>query len=113
MISCQDLNSNTTDAFRYGGNGLDPNATDLEKANYIIKQKCVACHTGYHNNWINNTTNEAWIDTGMVIRGDASNSFFIDRIINTGLPASNMPQGGSPLEASEYQQLLDWINNMP
>ena len=67
----------------------------------------------WHSEWLSYTTDDDWIISGVVVRGDAQNSMLIQRIINSGYPSSNMPQGGSPLSDSEYQELIDWIDNLP
>lgn len=96
------MNSNTTDRALYGGGVSDPHLQ-------ILKSKCMNCHN-YHSEWLNYTTDDDWLNYGLIIRGDAANSLLIQRTVNAG---GNMPQGGSPLSPAEYQVLLDWINNIP
>lgn len=111
--ACQDYNSNSADRIKYGPVVLDESDPNFARAYNIISSKCINCHTGYHNNWAELKNNDAWLDYGILLRGDPNNSMFIQRIINYGGTSSNMPFGGSPLSNSDYQHLTKWIEEMP
>ena len=114
LASCQNYNSNSGDANTYGPvvlNEADPN---FAQAYSIIVNRCVNCHSSnIHSVWSSYTSNNDWLNTGMVNRGDPDNSYFIQRIINYGASSSNMPQGGSALPAAEYNHLRKWIEEIP
>lgn len=113
LFGCQDYNSNTSDKVKYGIIELE--ASPRFRAAYpIIQSRCVNCHFGTHNIWASYITNQLWIDSGdnRVIPGNAADSNFIRRTINSGNNNSNMPLGGSALSADEYQILVDWINGI-
>lgn len=115
LHSCESINSSSFDEEQYG---TDNNISDpqLAKAYNIIRRECIDCHTNKHDEWISYKTNEAWENSGLVVAGNAANSLLIERMINT--PESetselrNMPQGGSPIDAQDYQALRDWIDNI-
>lgn len=113
LASCQDYNSNSSDAIRYKpievDDGGDPN---FAPARSIILNRCVNCHSEEHNEWAN-LTNQQWLDTGLIIRGDPDNSPFIKTIFNSGSPTANMPFEGSALPAAEFTALKTWIQNIP
>lgn len=107
-VSCQEINSNSFDRDLYGFGNNDPVGSDLNQAaNQIIGQKCTSCHTGFHNTFATYRTKQDWLDSGFITQGDADNSYLLVWTINAG---GNMPLGGAPLSATEYQTLVDWIN---
>ena len=116
LTSCEDYNSNSADKIKYDNtpqaeqSGGDPN---FAGAFSVIKSRCVNCHSGYHNSWASYTTNEDWLASGLVNRGDPDNSRLIRRIINSGSPGANMPLGQGRLPDSEYQLLRKWITEIP
>jgi hypothetical protein len=116
LTSCDEYNSNSADKIRYGENteeevnSGDPN---FAPAFAIIRTKCISCHSGDHNNWAAYTDDDKWIASGLVHRGDPDNSSFITRIINSGHPGANMPEGLGALPDSEFQILRKWISEMP
>ena len=112
LSGCETKNSNSLDGVIYSGSDFNENASVFEKSTFIIKRDCISCHSGYHNNWAGFDSEDAWISSGLVNRGDGDNSILIRRIINSGYPSSNMPQGGSTLSASDYDTLNDWINTL-
>lgn len=114
LISCQDYNSNTADRIKYGPVVLDEADPNFQQAYTIIQNRCVSCHSStIHDAWATYQDNAAWLDSGMILRGDPDNSYFIQRIINAGGASSNMPQGGSALPDAEYQHLRKWIEEIP
>lgn len=112
FASCQDYNSNSNDVERYSQVQLTGSA-GFTPAYYIIQQRCTNCHTSsIHNSWASYTNEQDWIDKGYVTAGDPDASRFITRIINHG-PGGDMPQGMGPLPNDEYQDLVDWVTNIP
>ncbi len=114
--SCDEYNSNSADRLKYGGDPqqeVDTGDANFSAAFPIIQQKCISCHSGDHNNWAGYTSDEKWLNSGLINRGDPDNSSFIKRIINSGGPNANMPEGLGALPDSEYQLLRKWIAEMP
>lgn len=112
LIGCQDYNSNSNDKERYSRVNLT-GSTDFTPAYYIIQQRCTSCHSGFHNAWAAYTNEQDWISKGYVVENDPDNSKLIFRIINHGSTDSNMPLGLGPLPNDEYQDLVDWVTNIP
>jgi cytochrome c551/c552 len=115
-VACQNDNSDSADREKYGpivlNSGGDPN---FAAAYAILQNQCISCHNGdHHAVWASYTSDADWVAQGLVIKGNATGSYLIQRIINAGNgSASNMPQGSSALPADQYNTLLTWINNMP
>lgn len=114
LTSCQDYNSNSNDDERFSEVELTGSAVFKESAYYILQQRCTSCHSsGIHNSWAGYTNEQDWIDEGLVVKGDPDSSRAIFRIINHGSTDSNMPLGMGPLPNDEYQDLVDWVENIP
>lgn len=115
LSSCEDYNSNSADKIKYSNEPQSEEAGDpnFAPAFAIIQSRCISCHSGFHNNWAAYTSDEQWINSGLVHRGDPDNSHFIKRIINSGQAGANMPQGAGALPDAEYQLLRKWIAEMP
>ena len=116
FTACDEYNSNSADKLRYDEGAQQE--TDTGDANFasafaVIEKRCISCHSGQHDNWASYRSDDAWINSGEVHRGDPDNSPFIKRIINSGLPNSNMPEGLGALPDAEYQLLRKWISEMP
>ena len=115
LYSCETLNSSSFDEGQYGSDN-DISDPALSKAYNIIRKECIDCHTNRHDNWTSFKTNDAWLNSGLVVAGNAANSLLIERMINT--PESetselrNMPQGGSAIKQEDYQALRDWLNGI-
>ena len=110
--SCANYNSNTYDASTYQNATLDTSDPGFLSAFPIIQSKCISCHTNnYHAPWSALNSNEKWIASGLVIKNDPSQSYFIQRLKNYQ-PSGDMPLDGD-LSASDYTILLNWIQNMP
>ena len=109
-VSCQDYNSNSADQVRYEEITFPPGASAELKTSYpIIKDRCFVCHS----EWSSYKTDQQWIDAGLVIKNDTSNSSLVYRLKNFS-PPGDMPTGAYPtMPNSEYQKLLTWITNMP
>jgi len=113
--ACEDYNSNSADKLKYSNEpqqeeGGDPN---FAPAFAVIQNRCTSCHSGFHNNWSTYTSNEKWLNSGLVNRGDPDNSLIIRRTINSGQAGSNMPQGTGAIPDAEFETLRTWILNIP
>jgi uncharacterized membrane protein len=117
LIACDEYNSNSADKIKYSEDVqeevAEPGDANFAPAFAVITTRCISCHSNHHNNWASFTDNEKWISSGVVHRGDPDNSEFIKRIINTGGPGANMPEGLGALPDVEYQLLRKWITEMP
>ncbi len=105
LISCQTDNSNTFDEV-IGSSNIDPSNVNLVKAFNVIEERCISCHTGYHNKWAGYSTDQAWIQSGNISAGIIGDSPLITRLKNRG---GNMPIGGPNLTNEEYDYLVTWI----
>ncbi len=102
----QSWNSNSKD-YLLSGNGIDPSNTNLLEAFNVINEKCISCHSGYHNSWSAYNTDQLWIDSGNITAGDALSSPLVTRLKNRG---GDMPLLSSMLTESEYDSLVKWID---
>ena len=107
---CQDYNSNTFDGERYRRVTLTGSA-GFTPAYYVLQQRCASCH--FHSEWGGYTSEQDWIDEGYVTKQDPDSSRVIFRIINHGGTDANMPLGLGPIPNDEYQDLVDWVENIP
>mgnify|MGYP001947001619 FL=1 len=109
LASCgQSTNSNTSD-FLLSGNGIDPSNTKLLNAYEVINDKCISCHTGYHNSWSSLNTDQLWIDSGSVVAGTSLSSSLVIRLKNRG---GDMPLLSPMLTEEEYQYIIEWIDSL-
>ena len=108
LIGCQSYNSNTFDFLERPS--IDP-STPLYDAYNVIYDDCIDCHSGYHNNWLDPSigTNEGWINAGLVISSDPTNSILIQKLKNVG---GNMPLNEPQIDNVDYQDLIVWINSL-
>jgi len=115
LASCEDYNSNSADKLKYSNEPQQEESGDpnFQPAFAVIQSRCISCHSGFHNNWATYTSNEKWLNSGLVLRGDPDNSRLIRVIINSGQAGANMPQGAGAIPDSEYQLLLKWITEIP
>ncbi|MFT6070650.1 MAG: putative membrane protein [Bacteriovoracaceae bacterium] len=115
LSSCgQTFNSNTSDA------GLIPLLACTEAgtaagdrycaAQTIIQEKCVNCHSGYHDQWAAYTNDSHWKTSGRVVAGSTAGSTLITRLKNQG---GNMPADNPQISDSNYQVLIEWVQLMP
>ncbi len=113
LFGCgQTFNSHSVDNFIGTGN-IDistPEGMRLFQATSVIKNRCINCHTGYHNSWLQYNRDIDWIGSGLVIKGDFRGSLLISRLQNEG---SDMPLFAPQIPESEYQLLKEWIENIP
>ena len=115
FAACDDQNSNSSDRINYSRTGQQQETADTEfaAAFSIIQSRCINCHSGRHNAWAGFINDERWINSGLVHRGDPDNSSLITRIINSGHPVANMPEGTGAIPNAEFQTLRSWIAGMP
>jgi len=94
LSSCQDFNSNSFDESLVDTVNIDissPGGKRLKDSYDILNDKCMNCHTGYHNSW------ETY---QVVIKADEEASDLIIRMKNRG---GDMPLGGVQLTVDEFQ----------
>jgi hypothetical protein len=114
LQACQDLNSNSSDNTKYGPLVLNAGGdTNFVSAFQIINNRCISCHSGYHNNWSGQNSDNQWLNSGYINRGDPNNSLLIKRIINSGEVGANMPQDADSIPESEFAALKNWITHIP
>ncbi|MBT7610825.1 MAG: hypothetical protein HN576_13775 [Bacteriovoracaceae bacterium] len=106
----QTFNSNTGDEGLVG-NCVDSSLINLRAAYSVLRTECMSCHTGYHNSWVNNCTDQEWIDTGQVISGDITNSNLLIRMKNFS-PPGDMPLSSPQVSSNDYSTLQTWISGM-
>jgi uncharacterized membrane protein len=112
LSSCQDFNSNSFDESLVDTVNIDtstPGGKRLKDSYDILNDKCMNCHTGYHNSWLKYDTDNLWETNQVVIKGDAEASELIIRMKNRG---GDMPLGGVQLTVDEFQVVSEWINNI-
>jgi hypothetical protein len=112
FVSCQDFNSNSFDDVLSQSVVIDtstPGGKRLKKSYDILYDKCMNCHTGYHNSWIKYGTDDLWETNSLIIGGDSAASELAIRLKNNG---GDMPLGGSQLSVTELQAVNDWIDNI-
>lgn len=105
----QDYNSNSFDETRFGSGNIDtssPAGQRLAAAFNIIQTNCISCHSNYHSFYGTYTTDELWLNSGLVVAGDFEGSFLIQNLKNYG---GSMPQGGSQLSSEQIEVLREWI----
>ena len=114
MASCfQQSNSNTSD--QRLENGATVTGNEKFKAAFnVLNNECVACHTGYHDDWLNLKTEDDWASLGDVKPGDSSNSLMVERIHGCGPSDSGdqMPKSADRLTSSECAAITEWIDSL-
>jgi hypothetical protein len=109
LTSCgQSWNSNSKD-YLLSGNGIDPSNSNLVEAFSVINDKCINCHSGYHNSWSTLNTDQLWIASGNIVAKEPLSSPLITRLKNRG---GDMPLLSSMLTETEYDTLVKWIENL-
>jgi hypothetical protein len=105
FVSCgQDYNSNYNDRGTYADIGI-PTGTPFYNSYLILQSKCFSCHSysGY-------TTDQQWIDAGLVTRGSFDTSTLKSVLKNYG---GLMPKDPiSALTDAEVEVLRGWINGL-
>ena len=79
-------------------------------AEAINQNRCINCHSGYHDQWASYTNDAAWKTSGRVVAGSTAGSTMITRLKNQG---GNMPTDNPQIPDAEYQTLLEWVQMMP
>lgn len=115
LSSCEDYNSNSADKLKYSNEPQQEQTGDpnFAPAFSVIQNRCISCHSGFHNNWAAYTSNERWLNSGLIQRGDPQNSSLIKVMFNSGQAGANMPLGSGAIPDAEYQLLLKWITEIP
>ena len=107
LSSCgQDYNSNFNDSGTYADLGIDP-GTPLYKSYLILQKKCFSCHAAKYASL---KTDQAWVDSGEVVRGSFDSSILRNVLINYG---GSMPK--SPISAltdAEVATLKEWVDGL-
>ena len=107
VTSCgQDYNSNYNDRGTYADSGI-PSGSPLYNAYVVIQNKCFTCHG---SQWQDYKTSQQWIDAGLVIKDNYTNSKIIYRLKNYGGDMHSGPY--SQLTSSETDALRTWINSI-
>lgn len=102
LPACQTENSNTLDAGNYGGVSGTSSAVVT-----IFTQHCTGCHQ-----FQTMSTNDL-VNAGYMIKGDPDNSALYNSLKGSSSPTGtkDMPQGASPLAASDLNTIRDFILN--
>jgi hypothetical protein len=83
----------------------------------VIQRDCVSCHrAGGSTSSFEFTTPQQFISAGLIIPGKPRQSKLIYRMINfndASVTNDNMPMGGSAISNSDYQDIYNWIAEMP
>lgn len=111
LSSCgQTFNSNTSDTglipFAACGAG---NSDEYCAAEVIIRDKCINCHSGYHDQWASYKTDADWLGSGRVVAGSTAGSTLITRLKNQG---GNMPADAPQISDADYQTLITWVQSL-
>ena len=114
LSSCfQQSNSNTSDQRLENGTTVTGNEK-FQAAFNVLNNECVACHTGYHDDWLNLKTEEDWASLGDVKPGDSNNSHMVERIHGCGTKDldDQMPKSADRLNSTECGAITDWIDSL-
>ncbi|MFT6631534.1 MAG: mono/diheme cytochrome c family protein [Bacteriovoracaceae bacterium] len=113
LISCyQEVNSNSFDDRFSKSNGVDTSTAAgqrLSDAYDVMKNNCMNCHTGYHNNWSSLNTDQKWIGEGVIEVGETYSSTLLVRLKNIG---GNMPKDNPQISEEDFDKIVDWIDNI-
>ena len=115
LLSCgQTFNSNTNDkglvSLTACSEAGTPAGDRYCAAESIIQNRCINCHTGYHDQWATYNNDSEWKASGRVVAGSTAGSSLITRLKNQG---GNMPADAPQIPDSEYQTLINWVQMMP
>ena len=108
LPSCGKIeNSNSLDDIKY------TNFTETGSPNYLIAKAainsaCLQCH-GIWKQY----TEQTFIDTGLVVRGDpdASKLYYRNQQVSTGPGPKNMPPSGNPaISSADLAAMQQWIS---
>lgn len=111
VVACgQDYNSNSGDAMYGKAVATVAGSALFQRSFAILQRECTGCHRGTHAAWGAFRTEEDWIRAGLVVPGDRASSPLITDLLNEG---GDMPLGGRALPESDYQTLVQWIEELP
>ena len=108
IASCQNYNSNSGDAVKYGTTTVS-GSSEFQAAFGVIKNRCASCHSNYHAEWGTLTTEQQWKDRALVVPGYPSSSTLVTRIKNYG---GDMPQDSGNIPDAEYTAITNWVTNL-
>lgn len=112
--ACQDTNSNSFDREKFTERAMPEGARpEFTAALAILQNRCMSCHFGFHNAWNAFTTEEQWLEAGLINRGDPDNSLLIKRMKNAAGPGATMPIAAAAIPDAEFQTLKAWIAGFP
>ena len=112
LSSCfQQSNSNITDntsCLKLTG------SDEFKVACDVLNTKCISCHSNYHNDWANLTSESQWADLSTITPGNSDNSLLVERIHGCGSIDSGdqMPEDAERLTADECKKITDWIDSL-
>lgn len=116
FCSCgQDYNSNSFDDSIYVQTDCTGTESQIRFCNAfkIINNKCISCHTGFHNTYATFDSSEKWINAGLILQNNAAQSTLMIRLKGYGVTSlANMPQGASQLTQDEIDTLENWITGL-
>jgi hypothetical protein len=75
----------------------------------VMERKCIACHTGDHQDWSAFKTAQDWINSGRVIPGSLAGSTVYSKLTLNG---GNMPFGGFTFTTEENTIFANWITSL-
>lgn len=100
-------NSNSIDRDLYG-NYVDVGSPNFLATKNALKNSCFFCHGSWKS-----YTEQNFIDTGLVVRGNATQSklYYRNIFANSSAGSKNMPQGGyPPISTGDLSIMEQWIN---
>ena len=102
-------NSNSLDEYLYG-EFIDVGSPNFLAAKTAIKANCLQCHAAWKR-----FSEQDFIDTGLAVKGDASNSkiYFRNLYATSGPGPKNMPTSGyPPISPGDLNIIATWISAM-
>jgi hypothetical protein len=118
LTSCSGGHQADLDHFTFEGPEKIEEVSKFALAAEVINNRCINCHSGYHNFWKSYKTEDNWVNEpsprfGSVIPGDPDGSAIIYRLSKWGTSSEdNMPEAAPSLTEKEYLSLVDWINSI-
>lgn len=114
---CQMPNWNTikrlyTDDAKDSNGGVTPPQIDdpFFAASSILQQKCINCHSGFHQRWQNFRSSKDWVKNNLVIPGKPNSSLLFKKLKFNG---GNMPLGNSAeISNDENEKIKIWIESL-
>ncbi len=106
----QTWNSNSGDAKPSLCTVIDRGDQNLVDVCEIIQNRCIDCHTGYHDEWFAYTDSAAWVSAGLVdSNGDTNLSQFYTYLKNVG---GSMPKNDAQIPDDEFELIKKWIQGI-